>query len=100
MPRKTRHTMLPGWGYVVLNVVMLVILAAVYHYALRDAAAMKSKNTGFLPVLVICYLAFLAVSIFDAVYDRHVEKSAAAEGRTRPETPPPPASREATRKGE
>ncbi|CAN5182524.1 hypothetical protein BH09SUM1_BH09SUM1_13610 [soil metagenome] len=65
--RKKKH--LPAWAYVVLNLVFLGFLTIIYFKG-KSVAADHYETAGLFPVLMVCYLAFAAVSVVDAVYDR------------------------------
>jgi len=65
-----RKRTLPLWGYVVLNLVVLAVFAITYLGALEMGRRNTQPVAGVLPVLTVCYLAFLSVSIFDFFFDR------------------------------
>lgn len=70
MAKESRKSLLPTWGYVVLNLVFLAVMVVLYQSSESYARSHQFYTAGLLPVLAICYISFTVVSIFDAVFDR------------------------------
>lgn len=68
--KRSRRSILPVWGYVLLNLVFAGMLAAFYLMSRADALRGKQELAGVFPVLCFCMLAFVAASIYDAIFDR------------------------------
>ncbi|MCC5875055.1 MAG: hypothetical protein JJU11_02435 [Candidatus Sumerlaeia bacterium] len=65
-----RRRLIPWWGYLVINAVALLFLVLVYQVGEAYAGSYRAHTAGILPVLATCYVAFVIVSCFDAIYDR------------------------------
>lgn len=65
-----RRRIVPVWGYVVINLVVLLFFAVLFAGAEWYAQSRNTTTAGVFPVLLVCYVSFLLVSIFDGVYDR------------------------------
>lgn len=84
-----KRRLVPWWGYVVINLVALLFLFLVYLAGESYAASYRASTAGIFPVLLTCYLAFLVVSVFDAIYDRlDVRRRKGTRGRGRVRTEP------------
>jgi hypothetical protein len=97
MKRRNHRPVLPIWGYILLNLLVLGTFYGIYKGSVMFAAANNFYSVGLFPILATCYIAFLFVSIVDAIYDR----SSRREERKAPDavdSPPASASRETIRK--
>lgn len=78
-----RRRIVPIWGYVVINLVVLLFLALLFAGAEWFAQSRNTTTAGIFPVLLVCYVCFFLVSVFDAIYDRFDVR------RRHPVRPPP-----------
>lgn len=65
-----RRRLIPWWGYLAINGVALLFMVLVYQVGEMYAGSYRAFSAGILPVLFTCYVAFVVVTIFDAIYDR------------------------------
>lgn len=100
MLKKTeRHQLLPGWGYVVLNLVFLAVMVAIYFFSNWYAARNTFFTSGLFPVLFICYVAFTFLCIFDGAFDRYLRRREQRQEKEIPtEDAPSSSSKENTSK--
>jgi len=92
MKKRGSRRLLPLWGYVLLNGVMAAVLVAVHLRSEHIAAEGKWATSGTVPVLLVCFLAFLFVSVFDYFFDRATPPSTEAKPALPPERTERPAS--------
>lgn len=70
MSRRAPHQRIPIWAYLVLNVLVLLVLVAMYNLSIWYSFSEKYFSAGIFPVLATCYAAFTIVCLYDAIYDR------------------------------
>ena len=85
VPAKERRKspLLPPWAYVVMNLAFLATCVVVYLFAQSHAATSKPPvpSVGMLPLMVVSYVFFTLVCLYDFWLDRRAER----ERRQRPD---------------
>ena len=66
-----RHKMiLPLWAYFLMNLLVLGVFYGIYWGAMVYSRANNFVIVGLVPILAVCYLAFLSFSVMDVLIDR------------------------------
>lgn len=97
MGKRHDHPKISFSGYLLLNIVVLSTIVATYFASVYYGKANTFLSTGLFPVLATCYVAFLAVSIFDSFWEKNVPKRSDSPSANKGEARN---SREGTRKSE
>lgn len=72
-PKGPRQPRLAWWGYALMNGVVIVLCLAVYLLAKKGMVAPDAgafARPGLASAMLFIPLAFLAASLYDAIYDR------------------------------
>lgn len=73
---------LPLWAYLLMNLIVLGVFYGVYWGAMVYSRSNNFVIVGLVPILAVCYLAFLTVSIMDLLIDRFSKDKHFSSGNT------------------